>query len=246
MSGGDLLNVTTDTATYLLHAGSHARPTRIADETLRHVDGIVLESGMMQYDDLSIDKLRQEPQYGELIQESEGKGTDIFVVDVPYTCSDLRVLLTQMAWLGVPFIAGFLGMLHLHAGLGLLMLPVFAMALGGAPSRLLRTVAGYAQVSTAYTSLGFRSAVTAENLEQQVAPQLQNDIGRRPVILTDYGTGHLDLAVYLRHPRLRRAVIRFGAALYRSTLAVDARDRVVRYSIDADAAQYEQAAPVVQ
>ncbi len=229
----DLLRVETDAATYVLHGGSHGRATQIPDATMRHVDGVVLESGSMgPHESLSTDDLRKEQQYGDLIQQSMDNETDIFVVDVPYTCSDLRVLLEGSLGLGLPFLAGLFGMLHVHIGFSLLMLPAIGFAIGGAPSRRMDRVASYAQLSGAYTAFGFRSAVAAEKLEQQVAPQLREDTGTSPIILIDYGSGHLDIAAYLQHPRLRRAVIAFGTRALRGTLDMDYVDRVSQYRFD--------------
>lgn len=218
-----LLSVSTAVADYFLHPGSHQRTTHISEKTLQRIDGLVLESGMVRYEDLCLEEFRKNRQYTDAVGAAMARERNIFVVDVPYACSDARVFLGEAgAKLALPFLAGLAGVAHAHVGFGLLTLPAIAFCAGDAnQSSLLNQLASYAQFSNAYNSFGFRSAVAAEKLEQFVAPRLEEETGSRPTILLDYGAGHLDIAAYLQHPRIRKSVLRFGGRTLRSTLDME-------------------------
>jgi hypothetical protein len=236
-----LLELSTANASYLLHPGSHRQPTRIDAATLRRIDGLVLESGMMRYSDLSIERLRHQPQYASLLSSATAEKMDIFVVDTPYAHSDRRTVLGAGSAIGVPFLAGLAGMAHGTPGLGMLAVPAIAFCAGGGVGGCLPAAAvSYAQLSNAYNSFGIRSAVAAMKLDRWVAPRLTESGGERPTIFVEYGAGHLDIAAYLQHPWIRRAVVRYAEAAPNRLLAAGALRRGCHFRYDADWAAYRK------
>lgn len=236
-----LLSVSTEHAEYLLHPGTHRRPTRVTDSTLRRIDGLVLESGMRQYGDLSLDDLRNHQQYAAILPDAMEQETDIFVVDAPYTGSDARIVLGEGgATLGVPCLAGLLGLAHGHPGLGLLTVPVLAFCAGGVLPRSPSPLISYAQLSNAYNSFGVRSAVAAMKLEEWAAPRLAEQTGGTPTILVDYGAGHMDIAAYLQHRLLRKAVVTYGERVLRGSLDTDQLRHSCRFRYDTATNGYEK------
>lgn len=233
-----LLRVSTENAEYLLHAGAHRQPTRIDSDTLRGIDGLVLESSMMQYDDLSLADLRNHQQYAAILPAAMENTTDIFVVDAPYTRSDTRTFLGASSVIGMPCIAGLLGVAHGLPELGLLAVPALAFCAGGTVPHLPAAAVSYAQFSNAYNSLGFRSAVAAMKLEQWVAPLLADRSGTTPTVLIDYGAGHLDIAAYLRHPRIRDVAVAYGKRVLSRTVEADELRTGCRFRYDEDRERY--------
>ncbi len=202
------VTVSTDNAVYLLHPGQHTETSRIDTDVIERVDAVVLENGTQPYDDVTVDWLEAQPQYRELVAQCRDTKTPIAVADAPYPGSSSWMYLSEVAELGLPCAAGILGLLHGYTALGALTVPAFAFAFGGAGhSERMNRLAGYLQLSGAYTWSGFRSAVTAEKLDSVVASQLAAESDIPPTILVEYGAGHLDIGSYLRHPWLRRQVI---------------------------------------
>lgn len=202
------VTVSTEQAVYLQHPGKHTETSRIDTDVIERVDAVALENGTQPSADVTVDWLAGQPQYQELVKQCRDTETPIVVADAPYPGSESWMYLSEVAELGVPCAAGIIGVLHGYTALGLLAVPAFAFTFGGAShGERVNRLAGTLQLSGAYTWSGFRSAVTAEKLESVVAPQLAEETDVPPVILVEYGAGHLDICSYLRHPRLRRQVI---------------------------------------
>lgn len=214
-----VVTVSTDAAEYVLHPGSHRATTELATETLRDIDGVVLESGVHPYETVTLAELEQNTQYAELVDHAVDRHMPVFLVDVPYQSSGAKTMLMETLLLGAPFLLGMYGMLHGHPGFSGLLVPALATCTGGsAASQRVNRAASYLQLSGAYTSLGFRSAMTAAKLDAFVAPHLSEQVDGKPRILVEYGAGHLDIAAYLRHPTLRKHVVRAGKRLHQHTV----------------------------
>lgn len=232
------VTVSTEQAVYMQHPGNHTAPSPISAETVETVDAVVLENGTEPFEDVSLDWLREQVQYQELVDQCADAETPIFLVDVPYPGSETRLYLSEVANLGLPCAAGITGLLHGHAALGLLTLPAFAFSLGGSSrSPTVNRAAGYLQLSNAYTWNGFRSAVAAEKLETIVTPQLAEHRDIPPVILVEYGAGHLDIGTYLRHPQLRRQVIRTHQRVFSRNIPSKALEQVAAFHFDTESTE---------
>ncbi|WP_156105675.1 hypothetical protein [Halobellus rufus] len=88
-------------------------------------------------------------------------------------------------------------------------LPASALRRPDRIGALLRGLVARGQLVNAYSLAAARSAAVAETLDAELLPYLRRELGRRPELVVDYGFAHLDVRTYLRHPRLRRAVLRW-------------------------------------
>lgn len=224
---GGLLTARTAAGTCYLHPGYHSRTTSVPRELLAGVDGLVLEAAGHRYERLDLDALRTHGQYEELLAaDLDGERVPVYAVDVPPVggidglhegwLDEARELLVVA---GTAALVGLVGV-ALGAWPGaLLCLPLaVVLAVGYLPSRLvsrkglagqtLRRLFAYGQLLNAYSLAAARSAAVAETLDARLLPYLRQELGRRPALFLDYGVAHLDVYVYLRHPRLRRAVVR--------------------------------------
>jgi len=66
---------------------------------------------------------------------------------------------------------------------------------------------GYLSLSHLLDLTSYRSAISAEKIEKFVAPEMERRIGRKPRILIDFGFDHVDIENYLKHKKLRNAVL---------------------------------------
>lgn len=97
-----------------------------------------------------------------------------------------------------------------------------------------KTPMSYLQVVKAPTSSGLQSAVAAEKLESHIAPQLEEELGRKPNILLMYDVKDMDIAAYLKRPRLRDFVIDKQAHLDYCLADTDYLNQVYEFRFDED------------
>jgi hypothetical protein len=96
------------------------------------------------------------------------------------------------------------------------------------------TAASYLALTKAPTGTGLQSAVAAEKAESYIAPELGDELDRKPNILMKYDAKDADIAAYLRHPRLRRGVIHHQARLDYSLADTSYLDDVYEIDFDSD------------
>ena len=231
VDGGDdppdddaLLRCETDRATYSLHPGNHTTTTELPDGVVDAADAIVVEDAFHDYESVSLDGIVQREQWRALLDRAlSSTRPSIFLLDLPAVvdshsewasrswrrlvtllCGTL--LLVPAAWVVHPALALLVAPFAVPSALLLTEEAADRLSLGGLrdrPSRL----RGLAMLPWCATIYGGRSALVAHKLERFVAPKLGENRGRRPSILIDYGSLHLDLYYYLRYPRLRRFVL---------------------------------------
>jgi hypothetical protein len=195
------LTSSTENADYIIHPGKHDKPTQVSTELLENFDAIVLEAAGKPYEQIDIEKLYDVDQYEEIINKNLNKAEKpLYLLDSP---------------LEEPRNISMAGEASFHAfviapicGLGTMITP--EAAIGALPGLTVglslleidkydETIAPYQQISMAPTSLGFRSAITAEKLEK-LPEKLDSE---KPNIMVDYGAIHSDIKSYLEFPRLR-------------------------------------------
>ncbi|MFB6144872.1 MAG: hypothetical protein ABEJ99_00020, partial [Candidatus Nanohaloarchaea archaeon] len=193
VAGTDLLGQESSSAFYILHPAKHDKRTVINEEILDGIDGIVLEESKDRYESLTFDDIHRSSQYSELIDSNLENGkAPIFDVDIPYE-GDFEEVLEELEKTVKKTVVPALS--------------IYGGDLANTP--LLGKAVPYAQLSNFFTPAGARSAITADKMEKMVAPKLSEDLGRKPNILVEYGSGHLDTKIYLKFPRIRENVISY-------------------------------------
>lgn len=221
-----LLRCETARATYHLHPGNHSQATDLPPDTVEGLDALVVEDAFHEYASVSLDDFYRHTQWRELLETVFATGRpSVFLLDLPATAdsverwtarSRVRLIALLVTTLALAPLAWFV---HPLAGVPatLLALPSAVLLTESCAGRLsvdrLRDrpsrLRGLMMVAWWWTVYGGRSALVADKLERFVAPKLGHDLARRPSILIDYGSLHLDTYYYLRYPRLRRSVLAY-------------------------------------
>lgn len=222
-----LLTARTASGTCHLAPGYHGEATALPDGALDAADGVVVEEAGTRYENLRLDDLRRQPQYGALLDATlDGDRVPVFAVDVPPeggregyesgvdAVTELVAATATLAALGVVGVAlgapvAALLWLPLAMTVCLHVLPPSAMRRPDRIGASLRGLVARGQLLNAYSLAAARSAAVAETLDARLLSYLRRQLGRRPELIVDYGFAHLDVHTYLRHPRLRRAVLRW-------------------------------------
>lgn len=222
-----LLSAHTAAGTCHIHPGNHGETTTVPAAIVREVDGVVLEEAATPYERLELDDFRAVEQYAAALGTAlDGERPTVYAVDVPlaggveaYHERGLDTFLELVLVAGGLAVLGIVGLLLGVVLAPLLCVPLLVLLLVGylppgvvsRPGRLggaLRRTIAYAQLVNGYSAAAARSAAVAETLDAHLLPYLRAEHGRRPELFVDYGAAHLDIYAYLRHPRLRRAVLR--------------------------------------
>lgn len=222
-----LLTARTASGTCHLAPGYHGEATVLPDGALAAADGVVVEEAGTRYENLRLDDLRRQPQYGTLLNANlDGGRAPVFAVDIPPeggrkgyeagvdAVTELVAVTATLAALGVVGVAvgaavAALLWLPLAMTVCLHVMPPSAMRRPDGIGAFLRGAIARGQLLNAYSLAAARSAAVAETLDTHLLPYLRRELGRRPELVVDYGFAHLDVHTYLRHPRLRRAVLRW-------------------------------------
>lgn len=204
----------------------------VSEEAVAAADAFVVENADTGYDALDMDHLMDDRQAPILEQNlAQDDPAPVYVVDVPtkYAFLGDEVADSRLKeWL--PYRKGVKsatrGLRRLYRGFrsgrrnlkpvfrsNPFLLPLAAPRLSGllglAPRFLDtgHTVASRAQQSKCYTTTGVRSAITAEKLDEYVAPRVAAEQDEKPAILVEYSMEDLDIGAYLERPDRRRSVI---------------------------------------
>lgn len=222
-----LLTARTASGTCHLAPGHHGEATALPDGALDAADGLIVEEAGTRYENLRLDDLRRQPQYGALLDANlDGDRAPVFAVDVPpeggregyaagvNAVTELVAVTATLAALGVVGVAlgaplAALCWLPLAMTVCLHLLPPSAVRRPDRTGAFLRGAIARGQLLNASSLAAARSAAVAETLDARLLPYLRRKLGRRPELVVDYGFAHLDVHTYLRHPRLRRAVLRW-------------------------------------
>jgi len=222
-----VLSFSTERANYHLYGGIHSNETQTS-EVIPEMDALVLEKGSYKDEYGSLEALDDHRQYKEVV------GTNIDTVrspiyyvdteskyeiaDLDYDTDGLKKALREigvaqpisLGSIGIPAFAA-LKLAPTYPEAAVLALPVAATGSGWVANKTENTyiddIAGHLQLSGAYTPFGGRSALSAEKIEEFVAPKVGEETGEKPDIYVEYGAGHLDIKPYLQRPRLRRSVM---------------------------------------
>src|SRR5271157_661884 len=192
----DLVRVETKNAIYLMSfERQHVRISRIgATGHIHECDAFVPETGDGTYLDIGTRLGEAFPETQELVLKNSllDQPRPIFYGDVPARIGYWKWALVD----SIPLIVSQ-ATVALLAGMASLYAIPFAIpcALGmltvlGGNKRLAKPI-GYLELGRFYSSDSFRSAICAEKMEDFIAPALQERLGRKPVILTEYGGGHV-------------------------------------------------------
>ena len=207
------LEFSTENADYRLHFGMHTKGSMIED--LHDVDAIVLETGFDRYEDWDLEDLLYDPQYKIIIQENVEfyEPKPIFFVDLPprkwfrdkeklgdYGLYLIDVFFPRVVPFSFSFTSPFLSFLAIP-------FVSFISAPLNSKSDTFAEINSYLSLSKFYTPSGLRSAVSAKKIEENIAPEMKRRKKRKPEILIEYGAGHADIKPYLKHKKLRDAVI---------------------------------------
>lgn len=221
-----LLRCETPRATYHLHPGNHSRATDLPADTVGGLDALVVEDAFHEYASVSLDDFYRHTQWRGLLETVFTTGRQsVFLLDLPASAASVEEWATRsrrrlLALLATTLVLAPLAWL-LHPLAGVVATPLAlpsalllaescagrlsAERLRDRPSRL----RGLVMLAWWWTVYGGRSALIADKLERFVAPKLGHDLERRPSLLIDYGSLHLDTYYYLRYPRLRRSVLTY-------------------------------------
>ncbi len=226
MEFDEVLSFSTDTADYHFYPGMHSEASPTAD-LMQEMDAMVLEEGWYQRADVG--HLSENCQYGGAIRANLRDGQNpIYFVDtqVPEVTPDGDVdwndVRARIGLIYAQVVGGIVatggggigGVVAGHPEAGVLALPLAGIMGGLAANKVendeFRNATAYTQISYAFLPLtGGRSALSAEKIDEFVAPKVAEDVGRRPDIYVEYGAGHLDIKPYLQHPTLRKSVMAF-------------------------------------
>ncbi len=214
----------------------------MASINLSRHDGIVLETGFDPYykvgpevllatkgcDMLLLSNLMLEhplpifyadlpspPVFNKAKNSTLGYFAHVFIVGMVPSMSSALLAFTHVPYtlpLGLPFAIEFVN-------------GALALAIAPHENKKLNKMVGYAMLSNFWTAAGFRSAATAQKVDDFIAPALQEKLGRKPSIALRYGAGHADLIPLLSHRRIRNAIM----AVHKKDWLVD-RQYVTRVS----------------
>ncbi|MBI4441601.1 hypothetical protein HY639_05515 [Candidatus Woesearchaeota archaeon] len=201
----------TSGADYRLHYAWHTRQSAF-DETIDY-DALVLETGLMFYEEVGLRELVNNEQYRLVVGKTlirnavSDKVTPLFYTDVP-PARHLRskIMTLEAACSTLPLVASILYLPYtLPFALPVMVgcLPLFS----GYGDRCNKAIA-YLNMSRMYDSSAYRSAVTAQKIEEFIVPELTARLGRRPLVYIEFGAAHCDIEPYLKHPSLRHASMR--------------------------------------
>ncbi|NOQ56302.1 MAG: hypothetical protein GQ477_05880 [Nanohaloarchaea archaeon] len=215
------LKFSTHNADYSFNFGWHKfKKTDIG--SIENYDAIVLESGFERYEDFSLKQLSVQKQYSLLIEENLklDNPLSMFFVDVPttklfgddkldYGCGGLyQTLSFCVPAMLSPEILPLSGILAVP--FSSVVLSIFC-----GYNKTFDTISSNLSSSLFYTMNGYRSAVSAEKIDEFIAPEIQKrkENDSKPNILIDFGFVHNDLCFYLKHKKIRDAVIDFNSNL---------------------------------
>lgn len=194
------LEFSTHQADYWLQLGRHIG--RNKHSSLPKLDALVVESGGKHPYNEKI--LKSDSQM--VLPVSEAMENQSLIYNVDSTSSFLRSMgETILAYTAVAqastFAFGF--------GAGLF--------IGGAPCLLWTEPKGFGKLADVWgvytilaqdTTITLRDAIAARKLEESIAPELQENLGRKPRIGLVYGAGHSGLKHHLRHKWVRDFTLR--------------------------------------
>jgi hypothetical protein len=206
--------VETKNAIYLIVFERHSKnSSNLADLVGRcKCNAIVIETGMETYEDVGIYPSISFPELRETVLKnlSLRDPNPIFYVDMPYRMGHIKAFSAEIAQTVGPLLAGaFLANFNAIPQLCFIpfAIPLASLIIGALPSRHLAGALGDIELGHFYTSASLRSAVSAEKMDNFIAPALQRQ-DQKPIILVGYGSGHHDIITYLEHERLRKTMIK--------------------------------------
>lgn len=186
----------TKNANYDLHPAYHFLRTK--KKGLEDFDAIVLESGLRRYENSTLFDLRDNRQYKKIISKAEEKKKPLYFVDVPPISSSKYFSLKDAIRLKI-----------VDGATSSLVLPFVSNLLSYA--NFIEPVAeinSYLVLSNFCSPVGFRSAISARKIEENIAPAIRKRKGEKPNIFVEYGGGHIDMKHYLQRKWLMDSVIK--------------------------------------
>src|SRR5271157_5243700 len=204
---GDLVRVETESANYLMSFERHYKARSNSTDYIGKCDAFVLETGAETYKGAGIEMGWKDVQELVLRNSQSESPKPIFYVDIPTKINYLNELAVEM----LPVLGMFaLGYAIICTG-GLwaipLMIPAISSVSGVFHNKHSAEALGYIELGMCFAFRSFRSAISAEKIDNVIAPALQEKLGKKPTILTHYGFGHLDMIPYLKHKTLRKDII---------------------------------------
>ncbi len=205
------ITYSTDTANYIQSAARHDETTEV-DDWFEEVDTVVLETGVVPYEELRTFDLLAHTQFEELM----GKGVEeeiesLYAVDVPLE----EEMEQTREWIGLRRImeaaaatAGVYLAYASHPGFAATAFPfLHTISAYAANNGHLKETSSLTGLSHFYDATAFRSAVSARKIDEFVAPKEAAKRGEKPTIYLEYGAAHLDMKHYIKHDWLRDVVI---------------------------------------
>lgn len=216
----------TANACYRLHYKVNFRKTHIDD--IEKFDAIVIETGFNSYEEWGLPFLLYDPQYCLVSRKNVTlkNPKPIFYVDIPQTermrkLNLIGYLLTRPFEAFFTFAAVFLSPYLPLSVKWMPTIPLFSYISGLGAIDKTGNFLGYLSLSRVPDLMSYRSAISAKKIEEFIAPEIENRVGRKPNILIDFGAAHADMEVYLKHKKLRNAVLKLHRYLPLKQLAKD-------------------------
>lgn len=233
----------TEHARYVHGFGNHN--VEIAPpEEVYEADALMLESGSFPYEEMDLETVYDmepygTPHYRSIIEENlEGERAPVFYTDLPTESDDPRLqympLVDAKLREAAPFIGGIAAALCGEPVLSIPLLGASLISLGGqylAQGGDTGLAPRLQLPGNSFTPTGLRSAVMARKLEEEIAPSLDGVDGK-PLIYLQTGSAHLDIPMYMRHPRVREGVIRAHSVTRDGFCDSAYRDRVGELRLD--------------
>ncbi|MDD4894323.1 MAG: hypothetical protein PHW54_03310, partial [Candidatus Omnitrophica bacterium] len=206
-------------ADYILYGGIHARGVNLSEKTLQQIDAVVLETGAGTYEYWTLDELFSHLLYRNLASKTEEFKKPIFFVDLPNSkfirnkFFSLLVLVSTLLEISLIILPATFFVKNPSYVTLPLVLPIFSLLFAFITSilpsgKIWKNISSYMTLSLFFTPIvGFRSAITAEKIEEFVVPRIEKRKGSRPNMLIVYGIGHNDIKPYLQHKWLRKIVL---------------------------------------
>jgi hypothetical protein len=230
----DVLEFSTKDANFLFHLGVHGIKTEIPDKVIESVDAVVLENGNVPIKTMNLEYILKDAQYQELAQKSIKYGKPIFYTDLPknklgekltnlwekLTFSNIYVQTLLHPALIVPAFIPLIELICFHSFWTLpLILPFLSIFFYAIPNNTWQQIFNpiFVGFSNSYQASGFRSAVAANKISQDIIPEIAKLKGKKPTILIEYGNHHSDIKFYLQHSVIRDLVILLHRLLILST-----------------------------
>ncbi len=199
----------TENAKYNLNPGRHSRTTK---EDVKGFDVIILESGPSKYENIKLGSLNDFHQYKKISEDASRLKKPIYIVDMPTVDSEIWFDM-QKAEMIAPLYMIPLALLYAPPPAALPLISAFSLPtisglLPNINAKPVTEINSYLSISNFYTPCGFRSAISAKKIEENIAPAIRKKKGEKPKIFVEYGGGHVDMKHYLKSNILRESVIK--------------------------------------